>query len=227
MTRQELAFALGQEGGCWGALRAWSGLSQAARGCDPGGESPVPRKNAELAASPTNPGLRGQVGMGGAGRARAALVCACLQRPVPPQHPGLIPPEPEGRVLGQAARPLGAVPQLALGSCDVEAGAPLGPRPHLAGGVPGGFCPRCWQEGSGAPGGPCRSPHRRSLSPALRARRFCREHAPRCRRICTGLLCAGEPGAPPHLGDSHAPPPRSPTSAHHPVTHVPGHPLLQ
>uniref|UniRef100_A0A8C7B9B9 Solute carrier family 28 member 1 n=1 Tax=Neovison vison TaxID=452646 RepID=A0A8C7B9B9_NEOVI len=30
----------------------------------------------------------------------------------------------------------------------------------------------------------------RSLSPALRARRFCREHAPRCRRICTGLLCA-------------------------------------
>ncbi|XP_032692749.1 sodium/nucleoside cotransporter 1 [Lontra canadensis] len=30
----------------------------------------------------------------------------------------------------------------------------------------------------------------RSLSPALRARRFCREHAPLCRWICTGLLCA-------------------------------------
>ncbi|XP_045865406.1 sodium/nucleoside cotransporter 1 isoform X3 [Meles meles] len=30
----------------------------------------------------------------------------------------------------------------------------------------------------------------RSLSPALRARRFCREHAPLWRWICTGLLCA-------------------------------------
>ncbi|XP_047594721.1 sodium/nucleoside cotransporter 1 isoform X3 [Lutra lutra] len=30
----------------------------------------------------------------------------------------------------------------------------------------------------------------RSLSPALRARRFCREHALLCRWICTGLLCA-------------------------------------
>lgn len=120
-----------------------------------------------------------------------------------------------------------AIPQFPLGQgCpsalwDVKACAWLALCCHFTGDIAEWLPPGGVEDphGGGSLGWPLMDPAgrlpRRILQPALGVRRFCREHVRLWRWICIGLLCTGEPGAQPSLGDRHShpsPQPPAPTT---------------